>query len=158
MGLRRLLPGGVQRRLRRLEQDAVDVVTALTTKRRAVARCGALTDPEIYVRPDRAPPRPSSSCEAVPPQSATESTVTFLDRDAQVIVHEGQTILEAALEAGLDLDFSCTVGGCAACALQVVAGDVVYDGPNCLSDAERASGMCLACVGRPRGHLVVESL
>lgn len=71
------------------------------------------------------------------------------------MVGPGQSILDAGREAGLDLDFSCTVGGCAACALQIVEGDVVYDVPTCLTDDELDSGMCLACVGRPDGELVL---
>ncbi|QDG53296.1 2Fe-2S iron-sulfur cluster binding domain-containing protein [Persicimonas caeni] len=162
MGLTQLLPRGVQRRLRRLRQDAADVTTALTTRRRPVAREGALTDPNVYAKvggptPFEAP-CPAEPGELTPPTTTTEGVVIFADHGAEIAVEPGQTILDAGLEAGLDLDFSCTLGGCAACALQLVEGEVLYDGPNCLSDAERQSGMCLACVGRPNGKIIVASL
>lgn len=157
----RLLPQGVQRRLRRLRQDAIDVTTALTTERRPVAREGALTDPGVYAE-TTSPPAIEAPSSAISNDSSAEvvgeAVVVFADHDAEVVVEPGQSILEAGLEAGLDLDFSCTLGGCAACALQLLEGEVVYDGPNCLSDAERQSGMCLACVGRPKGKIKVVSL
>jgi ferredoxin len=116
-----------------------------------------LSDPDVYVRtnPSRSNLQPTPVEE---PSTSAGATVLFLDHDAEIVVGPDQSILQAGLEAGLDLDFSCTVGGCAACALQLVEGEVVYDGPNCLSQAERDSGMCLACVGRPNGKIVVESL
>ncbi|MFW6058085.1 MAG: 2Fe-2S iron-sulfur cluster-binding protein [Persicimonas sp.] len=155
MGVSQLFPAPVRRRLRRLRQDVIDVATAVSVPRRPVARIGALTDPGVYDHGRSSPPRPTSF---QPRQSSGEATVYFADHDAQIVVRAGQTILQAGLEAGLDLDFSCTVGGCAACALQLIDGEVVYDGPTCLSEAERDSGMCLACVGRPNGAIVVETL
>lgn len=157
MSLTHLLPSGVRRRLRRLRQDVTDVATALSTPRRPVARTGALSDPDVYfVHAPARGARPTTRPTPKRPDAA--ATVIFLDHDAEIVVRPNQSILQAGLEAGLDLDFSCTVGGCAACALQLVDGEVVYDRPNCLSQAERDSGMCLACVGRPNGTIVVESL
>ena len=156
MGLTHLLPPPTRRRLRRLRQDVTDIATALTAERRPVARTGALTNPKVYASPPGSARLVSPTAEA--PTPTQSGRVLFADHGVEVDVGEDQTILQAGLQAGLDLDFSCTVGGCAACALQIVEGEVVYDGPNCLSQAERHSGMCLACVGRPRGKIVVESL
>lgn len=158
MVLTHLLPAPMRRKLRRLRQDIVDVTTALTVPRRPIARTGALTEASIYARS-----QPPAAAPAARPTDTTQTDpgrarVYFCDHDAEVVVAEGQTILDAGLQAGLDLDFSCTVGGCAACALRLVDGEVVYDGPTCLSESEINSGMCLACVGKPRGRVVVESL
>jgi ferredoxin-NADP reductase len=76
----------------------------------------------------------------------------------QVDVPAGKTLLEAATAAGIDLDFSCTMGGCGACKARLVEGDVVLDEPNCLSEAERAEGLVLTCVGRPRSDVTIERL
>jgi ferredoxin len=164
MALTHLLPSGIRRRLRRLRQDVTDLATALQVARRPVARTGALSNPEIYhvgaTSADSNPPQSPAveSLDTAGSPNDAPATVVFADHDAEIAVGPDQTILEAGLEAGLDLDFSCTVGGCAACALQLVEGEVVYDGPTCLSPAERDQGMCLACVGRPNGTIVVESL
>lgn len=64
-------------------------------------------------------------------------------------VEPGQTILEAALAAGLEMPFSCAMGGCGACRVRLTAGEVRMEEPNCLSRAERERGYVLTCVGRP---------
>jgi ferredoxin-NADP reductase len=69
-----------------------------------------------------------------------------------------RTLLESATAAHLDLDFSCTMGGCGACKARLVEGEVVMDEPNCLSEAERAAGMVLTCVSRPLSDVVIERL
>jgi ring-1,2-phenylacetyl-CoA epoxidase subunit PaaE len=69
--------------------------------------------------------------------------------DHGVQVEPGQTILEAALAAGIDMPFSCAMGGCGACRVRRAEGDIQMEEPNCLSRAEREQGYVLTCVGRP---------
>ena len=66
-----------------------------------------------------------------------------------VQVEPGQTILEAALAAGIDMPFSCAMGGCGSCRVRRAEGDIQMEEPNCLSRAEREQGYILTCVGRP---------
>lgn len=76
----------------------------------------------------------------------TESQTLFFTRsDRSIEQAPGQSILDAALANGVALDFSCTVGGCAACKVRVSKGSTLMDEPNCLSDSERAAGYVLAC-------------
>jgi ring-1,2-phenylacetyl-CoA epoxidase subunit PaaE len=70
-------------------------------------------------------------------------------RVRELVVAPGRTVLEAALDAGVDMPFSCAVGGCGTCLVRLTAGRVAMDEPNCLSDQERAGGYVLACVSRP---------
>jgi ferredoxin-NADP reductase len=74
----------------------------------------------------------------------------------RVVVRPGATVLEAALDARVDMPFSCTVGGCGACRVRLVEGDLAMDEPNCLSPDERARGYVLACVSRPAGPCTLE--
>jgi len=76
--------------------------------------------------------------------------------ERRFVVPAGRTVLESALDAGVAMPFSCTVGGCGACRVRVVDGDVAMDEPNCLSPEERASGHVLACSARPRGPCTLE--
>lgn len=71
-------------------------------------------------------------------------------------VQPGQTVLEAGLEAGARLPYSCAMGGCGACRIKLTAGEVALDAPNCLTDRERADGWVLACVARPKGPCAVQ--
>ncbi|NOQ83233.1 MAG: 2Fe-2S iron-sulfur cluster binding domain-containing protein [Myxococcales bacterium] len=66
-----------------------------------------------------------------------------------VQVEPGQTILEAALAAGIDMPFSCAMGGCGTCRVRRAEGDIQMQEPNCLSRTEREQGYVLTCVGRP---------
>lgn len=74
-----------------------------------------------------------------------------------VVVPPGGTILDAGLAAGVPMDYSCAMGGCGACAVQLASGEVEMDEPNCLSPQERASGRILACCARPVSPCTVEA-
>ena len=74
----------------------------------------------------------------------------------EVTVEPGRTILEAGLAARADLPFSCAMGGCGACRVKLVEGEVSMDEPNCLSSREKEQGYVLTCVGRPTTSCVVE--
>lgn len=76
--------------------------------------------------------------------------------DHGVQVAPGQTILEAALAAGLDMPFSCAMGGCGACRVLQRSGDIQVEEPNCLSRAEKERGYVLTCIGRPLAQSRIE--
>lgn len=77
-------------------------------------------------------------------------------RSRALVVAPGQTLLEAATGAGVEVPYSCTMGGCGACRVKLVEGQVAQSEPSCLSAAERAAGQILACVARPLGPCTVE--
>lgn len=64
-------------------------------------------------------------------------------------VPAGQTLLEAGLSLGAPMPFSCTLGGCGCCRVQVTDGEVDMPEPNCLSPEEKAQRYALACIARP---------
>jgi len=76
--------------------------------------------------------------------------------DHGIQVEPGQTVLEAALAAGIDMPFSCAMGGCGACRVHLAAGEIQMEEPNCLSRAERERGYVLTCVGRPLTQIKIE--
>ena len=71
------------------------------------------------------------------------------------IERAGQTLLQAGLEAGVALPFSCTMGGCGACKLLKREGTLVMSEPNCLSDSEREAGYVLACCAYAASDVVI---
>lgn len=75
--------------------------------------------------------------------------------DVSALVAPDASILDAGLAAGIAMPFSCAMGGCGACAVDLVDGDVDLDEPNCLLPDERARGRILACVARPTGPCTV---
>ena len=74
-------------------------------------------------------------------------------------VEEGQTILDAALRAGLYLPHACGHGLCSTCKVDVLEGEVDYGeaSPFALMDMERAEGKCLTCCSVPLSDLVIEA-
>lgn len=84
-------------------------------------------------------------------------SVNFTQSGALLQVKDDKTLLEAGLAAGIPMAFSCTFGGCGACKVQVLSGDVAMDEPNCLTEAERQRGEVLACVCRPRGPVTLRA-
>lgn len=108
----------------------------------------------IGPRPQAAPSSASIAASAAPGARPIAIRVGKDLRHATVL--PGATLLEAGLAAGVSMPFSCAAGGCGACRVRVVSGDVELEEPNCLSDAERGAGYVLACVGRPCGPCTIE--
>lgn len=94
----------------------------------------------------------SAASTRIPDHSAE---ITFAGSGRRVTAQAGQTILQAGLDAGLDLPSSCTMGGCGACKLQKTAGTVVMSEPNCLTDNEREAGYILACCAYADTNVVI---
>jgi len=85
----------------------------------------------------------------------TPREIVFAKSGRRVIAQPGQTILEAATRSGIELPFSCTMGGCGACKVKKAEGTVVAAEPNCLSERERADGWVLTCCSYADDGLVV---
>jgi len=74
-----------------------------------------------------------------------------------LVVQPGQSLLDAAIAGGEAMPFSCAMGGCGACKMLCVDGEVAMEEPNCLSDAERAEGYVLTCVGHAVGPVTLRA-
>jgi CDP-4-dehydro-6-deoxyglucose reductase len=73
-------------------------------------------------------------------------------------VPEGQNILQAGLDAGHMLPYSCRSGVCRTCRGTIVDGKVDYGmvHPNYLPDSDKAKGYALLCQARPLSDVVIE--
>ncbi len=67
----------------------------------------------------------------------------------------GQNILDAGLEQGLELPFSCKAGVCSTCKCKLVSGEVEMDITHGLSAKEIESGFVLSCQAHPISEAVV---
>lgn len=61
----------------------------------------------------------------------------------------GNNILDAAMDNGVDLPFSCKGGVCATCKAKVVKGSVEMDVNHSLTEQEVEQGMILTCQAHP---------
>jgi CDP-4-dehydro-6-deoxyglucose reductase len=85
--------------------------------------------------------------------------VTIQPSQHQFTVTAEQTVLDAALAAGILLPYSCRSGACSTCKAKVVSGSIqpVPSAEVVLSPEEREAGYTLLCQARATSDLVVES-
>lgn len=62
---------------------------------------------------------------------------------------DGENILDGALDAGLEVPFSCRNGVCATCRARVLEGQVEMDLNHALEPAQLEQGMVLTCQAHP---------
>ncbi len=84
---------------------------------------------------------------------------TILPSNHSFPVDENETILEAALEQGYALPYSCRNGACGVCKSKILQGSVDYGNAQAfvLSEEEKGAGFALICCARPLSNLVIES-
>ncbi|HJV68351.1 2Fe-2S iron-sulfur cluster-binding protein [Ideonella sp.] len=75
-----------------------------------------------------------------------------------VAIAPGQSLLEAALAAGIRLPRSCRNGSCRACRCRLLAGAVSYriEWPGLLAE-EKAEGWILPCVALADTDVVIDA-
>jgi ring-1,2-phenylacetyl-CoA epoxidase subunit PaaE len=82
-------------------------------------------------------------------EKAREVTIRYDGQEYKVVVEPQNTILQTALDQGIDLPYSCQSGLCTACRGKALSGKVKLDEEEGLSQSERAEGYVLTCVGHP---------
>jgi ring-1,2-phenylacetyl-CoA epoxidase subunit PaaE len=90
---------------------------------------------------------------SAPPKAIASLTVDGKRRD--VPVAEGESILDAALRAGMDLPFACKGGMCSTCRAYLVEGEAPMDVNYSLEPWELKAGFILTCQARPKSGKVV---
>ncbi len=88
-------------------------------------------------------------------KKAREVTIRYDGQEYKFSVEPNRTILETALDKGIDLPYSCQSGLCTACRGKALSGQVKLDEEEGLSQSERAEGYVLTCVGHPMTDDVV---
>ena len=91
----------------------------------------------------------SSSAEAAAAATKDITMTLVLDgKEHEIAIGPDDHLLDAALNAGLDLPFSCKAGVCCTCRAKVQEGEVVMDKNFTLEAAEVAQGFVLSCQAR----------
>jgi CDP-4-dehydro-6-deoxyglucose reductase len=75
------------------------------------------------------------------------SRITLIPAQQELAAEDGETVLDAALRAGLNLPHSCKGGHCSSCRARVLSGQVRYlaGRPLGLTEDEERSGYALLC-------------
>lgn len=103
----------------------------------------------------------SSAAQAAKVQADTDSapakstaakdvqmTVLVDGKEFEIPVSRDEHLLDAALNAGLDLPFSCKAGVCCTCRCKVMEGSATMDKNYTLEADEVAQGYVLSCQAR----------
>jgi len=85
--------------------------------------------------------------------------VTIRNTGHQFAVQEGESILQAALNAGLVLPYGCRDGACGSCKGKLIEGSIDYGhySEKALPPAERGQGSALFCQAKPLSDVVIEA-
>jgi CDP-4-dehydro-6-deoxyglucose reductase len=109
---------------------------------------------------------PAPVDDAAPGLAAKERLLRIMSAHVQVrpsghefFVEGNDTLLEAALRAGLSVDYGCSGGACGKCKAKVVSGEVqkARHSDYALTAAEKAAGMMLMCSNTAVADLVIEA-
>jgi ferredoxin-NADP reductase/DMSO/TMAO reductase YedYZ heme-binding membrane subunit len=84
-------------------------------------------------------------------------TLRFERSGRSVEASAGDTVLEAAEGAGIDLPFECRSGVCGQCKTRLLSGNVTMETQDALTKGDRARGIILACQAHPTGDVVIDA-
>ena len=80
---------------------------------------------------------------------SADVTVSLGGEERELDLAAGDTVLETALQAGLDAPYACLGGACGTCKAKVVTGEVRMEQNFALSSADVDAGYVLTCQSRP---------
>ncbi len=86
-------------------------------------------------------------------------TVTLQPSGRSIRVERDETVLQAAISAGVGLPYGCKDGACGSCKCRLLAGRVIHGAhqPKALGVEEEAAGYILPCCAAPQTDLVIEA-
>ncbi len=107
----------------------------------------AQRDTETQAQGGAPPPQVVELDRAGCPDPAPAVVTVIMDgrRRSFTMRMNGESVLDGAAKAGLDLPFSCRAGVCSTCRTKVVRGEVAMDQNYALEDWELEQGYVLAC-------------
>ena len=84
--------------------------------------------------------------------------ITIKPSEHSFVCDDGETVLAAAMRADLMIPYGCRNGACGTCKGRILDGAVDYGAhqPGTLTETEKARGLALFCVAKPKGPLTIE--
>ena len=110
---------------------------------------------ELFLSPQ--PRRTPAQAPAVAEAAPDAPVCTFSRSGKSAPLPPDRTVLEAAEEAGVDIDNSCRQGYCGVCKVRLLAGRVTMAVEDALDESDRAAGVILACQAKSAADVTVEA-
>jgi ring-1,2-phenylacetyl-CoA epoxidase subunit PaaE len=97
-----------------------------------------------------------SAMATLPPEARIDRTISlrFRGRDLELRVPAYKSVLQAALDAGVSLPYSCRGGRCSTCLARCTAGQVYMTINDVLTERDLRDGWVLTCTGYPMNDTV----
>jgi ferredoxin len=140
----------------------------MASMKKLLAELGAPAE-SVHIEAFVSPPRAPAAADTAAAEQSDEAdqtparadgaalTVQFTASGETAELEEGQTLLEAAEELGVDIPFDCRSGICGQCKTKLLRGRVVMDVQDALSTDDRKKRLVLACQAIPVGNVVVDA-
>jgi ferredoxin len=135
---------------------------AMMTDVRAMLRGAGVADARVKTEafvslpsPDEADAAGDSPVPTVPADAIF--ALRFARSDTTTHIAAGQSVLEAAEDAGLELPFECRSGICGQCKTRLIEGRVTMAVQDALGAADRSRHLVLACQAHAVTDLVVDA-
>lgn len=90
-------------------------------------------------------------------EAPTGPLVNFSKSNKSAKIHLDQTLLELSEELNIGIEFSCRVGTCGICKVQLTAGEVTMAIDDALDADDKEKGIILACQAKPTSPITVEA-
>lgn len=87
-------------------------------------------------------------------EGETELTITVDDEEIVLSMPKNQTVLQAALDNGLDVPYSCQGGICSSCVARITEGTAEMEKNSILVDSEIQEGLVLTCQAHPTSAIL----
>jgi ferredoxin len=72
-------------------------------------------------------------------------------------ISDRKTVLEAAEDLGVSINYDCRSGICGQCKIQLLAGHVTMETQDALTPGDRANNLILSCQARCIDQVAVEA-
>ena len=100
---------------------------------------------------------PSTPFAAVPAGQAKVAVVTFAASRRSAMLPPTKTVLEAAEDVGVNIEYSCRVGICGVCRTRLLSGTVTMEVQDGLEPGDKERNIILACQARSAADLAVDA-
>lgn len=104
-------------------------------------------------------PTPDAATPAGPVgvSPAKDATATFARSNKIAALPPTKTVLEAAEDVGVNIDYSCRVGTCGICKVKLLSGTVTMAVEDALQPADKTQNIILACQAKATGDVSVDA-
>ncbi len=120
----------------------------------------AQVETEVFVgkeKPQEPVARELPTTAATGEHVAPQAQINFSRSQKTISAPASMTVLEAAEQAGVNIDYSCRSGTCGVCKVKLLSGEVTMEVDDALEADDKAQGIVLACQAKPKGDLAVDA-